>query len=168
VCEALLVSRLAIGVLAAVALGLVGAGLAARSPERSACGDVGDREHTASPDGRRSAFVRCTADGSAWLYVAERGRKRRLTPATYGCCYRPSASVVFRQPVWSPDGRRLAVVIEDAGGTDVWAIVVGGRVARRLTSGPARERRPHWSADGLRVTFETETGGSGSVAFEAR
>jgi TolB protein len=150
------------------AVGLIGAGLAARGEERSACGDVGDRERVASPEGARSAFVRCTSTGSAWLYVAGKGAERRLAPASYGCCYRPSGRVVFRTPAWSPDGRRLAVVIEDVGGTDVWVLDANGRTARRVTSGPARERAPHWSADGRRVTFTTETGGRASVPVAAR
>lgn len=150
------------------AAAVIGAGVAALGPERSACGEVGDRERVVSPDGGRSAFVRCTKAGSAWLYVAEGEAERRLLPGRYGCCYRPSARVVFRTPAWSPDGRRLAVVIDDVGGSDLWAIDVRGRGARRLTSGPAHERAPHWLAGGRRITFETETGGSGSVAFEAR
>ena len=154
---------LAFGVVAAAALGLLGVGLAAREPERSACGRVGDRERASSPEGWRSAFVRCTPEGSVWLYVAGRGSERRLVPASYGCCYRPSAQVVFQDPAWSPDSRRLAVVIADTGGTDVWAIDVDSRRARRLTSGPAVERSPRWSSNGRRVSFELETGGRISV-----
>ena len=143
-------------------------GLAAGGSERSACGEVGDRERVASPEGTRVAFVRCSADGSAWLYVRDDGRERRLAPASYGCCYRPSAAVVFRDPAWSPDGRRIAVVIEDTGGTDVWTIGVNGRAARRVTSGPAKERDPRWSSDGRSVSFETETGGRMSLSVPAK
>lgn len=149
---------LAFGLVVAAALALLGVGLAAREPERSACGAVGDRERATSPDVQRSAFVRCTREGSAWLFVEERGRERRLVPARFNCCYRPSESVVFRDPAWSPDGRRIAVVIEDVGGTDVWAIDVASRSARRITSGPERERDPRWSRGGRAITFRTETG----------
>jgi Tol biopolymer transport system component len=149
-------------------VGLSGAGVAARGPDRSACGRVGDRELTAAPDGMRSAFVRCSSEGSAWLFIAEGGSERRLVPASYGCCYRPSERVVFREPAWSPDGTRLAVVIEDVGGTDVWEIDADGRAARRLTTGPARERAPRWSADGRRIAFVTETGGLASVPVTSR
>jgi Tol biopolymer transport system component len=135
---------------------------AARHGDRSACGAVGDRERTVSPQGR-VAFARCTPEGSAWLYVVERGRERRLVPARFDCCYRPSQSVVFRDPAWSPDGRTIAVVIEDVGGTDVWAIDAAGRSARRITTGPGREREPGWSADGRSVSFRTETGGVASA-----
>jgi Tol biopolymer transport system component len=153
---------------ALTAAALIAVGVAARGPDQSACGEVGDRERVSSPDGSRSVFVRCSEDGSAWLYVAEGDAERRLVPARFGCCYRPSARVAFRSPAWSPDGERLAVVIEDVGGADVWAIDVDGRAARRLTSGPARERAPRWSADGRRIRFETETGVPVSVAVAAR
>ena len=153
----------AIGV-ALGAAGIVAVALAARGGDRSACGEVGDRERVTAPDGGRVAFVRCAKDGSAWLHVAEGGRERRVAPASYGCCYRPSSGVVFREPSWSPDGRRLAVVIEDVGGTDVWMFDPSGRSARRVTSGPARERSPGWSRDGRSVTFVTETGAVATVA----
>ena len=160
---------LLVAAVAAVSLAALGAGLAAgRGDARSACGRIGDRDRVEAPDGARAALVRCDEDGSAWLYVTEGGSERRLVPTGYGCCYRPSSSVVFREPAWSPDGRRLAVVIEDAGGADLWTIEVESRAARRLTSGPARERSPRWAADGRRVTFDTETGGRTSVAVAAR
>jgi dipeptidyl aminopeptidase/acylaminoacyl peptidase len=128
------------GAVAVAGAALIAVVVAARGSDRSACGEVGDRERVASPDGRRAAFVRCTSEGSAWLYVVERGAERRLLPASYGCCYRPSSRVVFRVPSWSPDGRRLAVVIEDVGGVDLWVVNARGRAARRVTSGPAVER----------------------------
>jgi WD40 repeat protein len=151
---------------AAVVLALLAfaAGVAAfaggSDPGRSRCGDVGDRQRVASPEGSRTAFVRCTEEGSAWLYVADRAGagERRLVPRRYNCCYVPSESVVFRDPAWSPDAHRLAVVIEDVGGTDVWVVEASGASARRVTSGPGRERRPRWSADGRQVSYSTETG----------
>ena len=152
---------------AVVAAAVIAVAVAARGSDRSACGEVGDRERVVSPDGARSAFVRCTSEGSAWLYVETRGAERRLVPASYGCCYRPSSHVVFRMPAWSPDGSRLAVVIEDVGGSDVWVVDTTGRSARRLTSGPAVERSPRWAADGRRVSFETETAGRTSVRVAA-
>ena len=156
------------GAVAVVCAVLIAAGVAARGPERSACGAVGDRERVVSPDGVRAAFVRCTSAGSAWLYVAEDGSERQVGPATYGCCYRPSARVRFQAPAWSPDGRRLAVVIADVGGTDVWVVDERGRSARRVTSGPGVERSPRWSEDGRRVSFVTESGGRTAVRVAPR
>ena len=88
-------------------------------------------------------------------------------PASYGCCYRPSSRVVFHAPAWSPDGSRLAVVIEDVGGTDVWVIAADATLARRVTTGPAVEGSPRWSPDGRRIAFRTETGSLASVGVPA-
>jgi Tol biopolymer transport system component len=152
-----------VGAIAAATVVVIALGFATSAddtePARSACGTVGDRQPVPSPDGRRLAFVRCTPEGSAWLYVSERGEAaRRVVPRRFNCCYRPSDAVVFADPEWSPDGRRLAVVIADVGGTDVWVIAPAQLSARRVTAGPARERDPRWSADGRRISFRTETG----------
>jgi hypothetical protein len=96
--------RIAPGLVLLAALGLLGVGSGAREPDRSACGVVGDREHALSPDARRSALVRCTQEGSAWLYVAEAGRERRVLPARFNCCYRPSRPSSSARP----RGRRTA------------------------------------------------------------
>jgi Tol biopolymer transport system component len=164
--------RLLAGVAAVVSVAALGAGAAIYAAKEgasaSSCGRIGDRERAVSPDGLRSAFVRCMPDGSAWLYVGARGvRARRVVPRQFDCCYRPSESVVFRNPAWSPDGSRLAVVIEDVGGTDVWVVDPARASARRVTAGPARERDPSWSADGRRIAFRTETGGRMSVAVSS-
>ena len=152
------------GGVAVAAAAVIAVAVGARGSDRSACGEVGDRERAVSPDGAQSAFVRCTPEGSAWLYVAAGDVERRLVPTSYGCCYRPSSRVVFRAPASSPDGNRLAVVIEDVGGTDVWTLDADGQRARRVTTGPAVERAPRWSPDGRRVAFRTETGSFASVA----
>lgn len=80
---------------------------------------------------------------------------------TFGdeCCYRPSTEVKVRDPAWSPDGARVALVIEDVGGTDLWVVRVADRRAERVTTGPGRERDPRWSADGRTITYRTETAG---------
>ena len=48
------------GAVAVVAAAVIAVAIAARGSERSACGEVGDRERVVSPDGRRAAFVHCT------------------------------------------------------------------------------------------------------------
>jgi Tol biopolymer transport system component len=160
------VRALVLGGIAALALAVLGVGLAARGDGRSECAGGAGRDRAVSPDGARSAVARCTSEG-AWLFVTERGQERPVVPRDWGCCYRPSRSVVFREPAWAPDGRRLAVVIDDVGGTDVWVVDVDRGSARRVTAGPARERGPRWSSDGRRIVFSTEGGGVGSAAVHA-
>jgi Tol biopolymer transport system component len=81
---------------------------------------------------------------------------RALTFAD-NCCYRPSTEVKVLDPAWSPNGTRVALVIEDTGGTDLWVVRLSDRRAERVTSGPERERDPHWSADGRTISYRTET-----------
>lgn len=64
----------------------------------------------------------------------------------------------YLQPRFSPDAKRIAVVIEDRGTTDVWiADVASGALTRLTNSGIAD--RPEWSADG-RQLYWRETDGS--------
>ncbi len=70
-------------------------------------------------------------------------------------------------PQVSPDGSRVAyaaTAIDLAGGkreTDLWLVPVSGGEPRRVTSSPASDSRPRWSADGKRLAFlSTREGGS--------
>ncbi len=60
----------------------------------------------------------------------------------------------MRDPAWSPDGRRLAVVILDR----IWTTSPDGRDARELTRLSASEREPAWSSDGKRIAFVGDRG----------
>ena len=60
----------------------------------------------------------------------------------------------MRDPAWSPDGKRLAVVILDR----IWITSPDGRDARELTRLSASEREPAWSPDGKRIVFVADRG----------
>ena len=60
----------------------------------------------------------------------------------------------MRDPAWSPDGKRLAVVILDR----IWITSPDGRDGRELTRLSASEREPAWSSDGKRVAFVGDRG----------
>ena len=67
----------------------------------------------------------------------------------------------FRDLHLSPDGRRLAVGIEDArsGHEDVWVYDVERNIGSRLTFNDADDIWPVWSADGNRVYFSSDRTG---------
>jgi len=60
----------------------------------------------------------------------------------------------LRDPAWSPDGKRLAVVILDR----IWTSSPDGHDAKELTRVPESEREPAWSLDGKRVAFAADRG----------
>ena len=57
-------------------------------------------------------------------------------------------------PVWSPDGRRIAFVSN----WQVWVMNADGSGERRLTRNGARNFAPAWSPDGQRIAFERRGG----------
>jgi gamma-glutamyltranspeptidase len=60
----------------------------------------------------------------------------------------------MREPAWSPDGKRLAVVVLDR----IWITQADGRDATELTKVAGSEREPAWSPDGRRIAFVADRG----------
>ena len=98
-----------------------------------------------SPRGNKIAFV-SRRDGNAEIYLmnADGSGLRRLTRNTVG----------DRNPVWSPDGRRIAF-------ENNWQVNVmnaDGSRQRRLTRNGGRNFVPAWSPDGQQIAFERRLG----------
>ncbi|MEZ5292095.1 MAG: hypothetical protein R2745_13495 [Vicinamibacterales bacterium] len=79
-----------------------------------------------------------------------------------------------RTPRWAPDGRRLAFSSNrahyegDARDTgtpdlDVWAVNADGSGASRLTTDPANESDPAWTADGARIVYSSDRDSRGDL-----
>jgi gamma-glutamyltranspeptidase len=67
----------------------------------------------------------------------------------------PAGVAGLREPAWSPDGKRLAVVFLDR----VWTIGPDGRDGKPLTQDAAFvQRDPAWAPDGRRVAFAMDRG----------
>lgn len=72
-------------------------------------------------------------------------------------------------PQVSPDGRRIAFVLRstdlkaDRGRTDLWLTSLDGSLVRRLTTHPAADFNPRWSADGKDLFFLSTRSGSSQV-----
>src|ERR687895_2162414 len=67
----------------------------------------------------------------------------------------PSGSSGLREPAWSPDGKRLAVVFLDR----IWTIAPDGRDGRPLTADDgAVQRDPAWASDGARIAYSMDRG----------
>lgn len=68
---------------------------------------------------------------------------------------RPAAEArrAYFGPRLSPDGRRIALAVEDDKGFDLWIQEVERDALMRLTSDPGNERLPAWTPDGRRLVF---------------
>ena len=79
---------------------------------------------------------------------------RRLVLSTPG---RPDVSLmdqprVYRNPRFSPDGRKVAVTVSSSAGTDIWVFDRGGHTWTRLTFTEGSQT-PEWSPDGMKILY---------------
>lgn len=63
------------------------------------------------------------------------------------------------RPVFSPDGRRVAMSAYRGGTFHIWVMNADGSALRPLTDGPFDHRAPAWSPDGRTLAFCSERGG---------
>ena len=70
-------------------------------------------------------------------------------------------------PTWSPDGKAIAVLAEDAesGIAEIYVVPTGGGAPRRLGVGDVRD--PSWSPRGDEIAYASPTGTSGPSAAMA-
>ena len=98
-----------------------------------------------SPDGRRIAVTIAEAATDVWIYDMERDA---LSRATFG-------GTANADPVWSPDGRRLAFNSNRVGPALnlFWQAADGSGAAERLTTSQFVHATGSWSPDGQTIAF---------------
>ena len=69
-------------------------------------------------------------------------------------------------PRLSPDGRRIAVTVNDQE-QDIWMWDVGRKTLRRFTIDPAEERYSAWTPDGKRIAFGSHRRGEAGMWWQA-
>jgi Tol biopolymer transport system component len=107
-----------------------------------------------STDGSQVAFTRRS---ELWVMRADGSRQRRLTRT-------PAAFEDVFNPVWAPNGRRIAFVFADPGGQRIGVVNVNGSGQRVLVDdrgGSASS--PAWSPDGTKLAYTSATSGSGAL-----
>ena len=97
-----------------------------------------------SPDGSTIAFV---SGGDIWEVPARGGDARLLVshPATES------------RPLFSPDGKRLAITSTRTGNGDVYVLMIATGEVSRLTFDDASELVSGWSADSQSVLFQSNS-----------
>ena len=66
-------------------------------------------------------------------------------------------------PVWSPDGARIAFRSSRDGNDEIYVMRGDGSAPTRLTTNPAPDRFPAWSPDGSRLAFVSERDGNAEI-----
>lgn len=109
------------------------------------CGDVTlSRSLRVSPDGRTIAEGReINGNVDLWFVETARGVLRRFT----------LDSSLDNNPVWSPDGSRVAFFSRRSGPQNVWVKPVDGGTDERLRESAQNEVPTDWSRDGRFILF---------------
>lgn len=107
-----------------------------------------------SPDGQRFVFHMETRRGNETrvgirLVNSDGSDEKALTSG--------------REPSWSPNGKRIAYVLQMDGNDDIYVADADGSSQTRLTSGPASDLEPSWSPDGKKIAFTSNRGGNWEV-----
>ncbi len=105
-----------------------------------------------SPDGR---WLALDLQGSLWRLPADGGHARRITD------YFNDA----RQPVWTPEGKRLIFFAYRDGGYNLWSVAPDGSGMRKLTGDAYDDRDPAISPDGRFVAFASDRAGHGAPSY---
>ncbi|MGH9408316.1 MAG: protein kinase domain-containing protein [Vicinamibacterales bacterium] len=72
----------------------------------------------------------------------------------------------YQTPRVSPDGRRIAFIVDDSRDADVWVYDIGtDRAPRRLTFG-GNNRSPVWSPDSARIAYRSDRDGGMSIYWQ--
>jgi Tol biopolymer transport system component len=116
-----------------------------------------------SPDGSRIAFSRRVATGSGSHYLDCYTVDVRTKKET-----RITKRLRFRQPAWSPDGRRIAGVVENDGTSNLVLVSTDGKNVRSVTSFSNGEQifDPRWLAGEIVFSMASPRSGRDIAAVD--
>ncbi|NIW24402.1 MAG: Tol-Pal system beta propeller repeat protein TolB [Gammaproteobacteria bacterium] len=108
-----------------------------------------------SPDGRRLAYVSFEDEQSAiYIQTLRTGTRDRVS----------ARAGINGAPVFSPDGRMLALTLSREGGNaDIYTLDLTTQVLNRLTRSPAIDTEAIWAPDGNSIYFTSDRAGGPQV-----
>ncbi len=114
-----------------------------------------------SPDGRFRVYVTTGPDGKTpQVYIQGQKDEYGSTPTWLVTDF----ARVSYDPVWSPDGSRIAFVSQENGSDDVWIVNPDAKGARNLTRNDWEwDKRPSWSPDSRRIVFWSNRSGAKQI-----
>jgi dipeptidyl aminopeptidase/acylaminoacyl peptidase len=118
---------------------------------------------TWSPDGTRIAYIdRSDEHFSGRLRVADfdapAGRFKHEARVLYEAPQDRGGGWSIRRAVWSPDGKKLAVVLQKSGWDKIYLIPSEGGEPKALTGGESEDEAPVFSPDGKSLAFVSNRG----------
>ncbi len=94
-----------------------------------------------------------------------------LSPITPGSSAAPlpltRGETVDRQPVFSPDGKRVAFSSDREGNTDIWELDLASGGLRRLTTDKADDWDPGYTPDGTQILWSSKRSGNFEIWIAA-
>ena len=110
---------------------------------------------TWSPDGKMVSYVSFEQDGRPAIYLHEvaTGNRQILT----------SFAGLNGAPSFSPDGKRMALVLSKDGNPDIYILDLQTRRLRRITRHYGIDTEPTWTADGKSLVFTSNRGGQPQI-----
>jgi Tol biopolymer transport system component len=133
------------------------------SENQRVTGDPVPLENSIRITGPGAPLVSLSKNGSLW-YVsgASVGHLVRVTAG------RPETRLLdearaFRNPRFSPDGRKIAVEVAETKGSNIWVYDLGNSTFTRLTSGGSFAE---WSPDGKRILFRSTHNGKPALSWQ--
>ena len=108
-----------------------------------------------SPDALQVAYVSFEDKTVASIYVQVIGTgvRRKIS----------SVKGINGSPVWSPDGKWLAMTLSHKGNPDVYVMELASGRTRQVTRSRAIETEPSWTPDGKSIVFTSDRSGSPQI-----